>query len=90
MKATQDNALTAGAEVVAEDAKRVGMKCRLNEGVAAVTVLERALAIAWCDIAMWKGANDTEERFNEAINQMVHRIRGEMLAQRVLRRGHRG
>lgn len=88
MSQTQDNALTAGAELVAEQAKEIGARCRVSSGVEAVTVLERALAIAWCDVAMWKGANDTDERFEEAVRLMQHRIAAEMRAQRILRRGH--
>lgn len=90
MAATQDNALTIGAERVTELAKEVGIGAGLQSGVETVTVLERALAIAWCDAAMWKGSNDTDERFREAIRMMAKRIGEEMLAQRILRRGHVG
>lgn len=89
MSQTQDNALTAGAELIAEQAREVGARCRLPTGIEAVTTLERALAIAWCDVAMWKGANDTDERFEETLRLMQARIAAEMRAQRILRRGHK-
>lgn len=88
MRGTQDNALTAGAELVVERAGEIGQACRLTKEVAAVTVLERALAIAWTDAFMFHGANPSPERLQEAIRLMAERISGEMKAQSILRRGH--
>lgn len=85
---TQDNALTAGAELVEAGAQDIGMKIGLAKEIASVTVLERALAIAWTDVFMFQGANPSPERLQEAINTMSERIGNEMKAQAILRRGH--
>lgn len=85
---TQDNALTAGAELLVEHATDVGQKCRVTKEIAAVTVLERALAIAWSDAFMFQGANPSPERLAETIRLMQTRIAAEVQAQVILRRGH--
>lgn len=89
MPTTRDNAVIAGAEMIAVQAKDVGMKCGMHATIAAPQVLECALAIAWCDVAMWKGANDTDERFEATVQLMASRIRDNMIRQRILRRGHK-
>ena len=88
MSTTQDNALTAGAELLVEHATDIGQKCRIVKEIAAVTVLERALAIAWTDAFMFQGANPSPERLEESIRLMTKRIGDEMKAQSILRRGH--
>lgn len=88
MSQTQDNALTAGAELIVEQATEVGQRCRITKEIAAVTVLERALAIAWTDAFMFQGSNPSPERLQESIRLMTQRIGDEMKAQSILRRGH--
>lgn len=88
MAATQYDALNAGAEVIIEQATDIGEACRIPKQIAAVTALERALAIAWTDVFMFQGANPSPERLQECINLMTKRIGDEMKAQSILRRGH--
>lgn len=85
---TQDNALTAGAELIVESAKDIGQKCGLKAEVASTIVLERSLAIAWVDILMFQGANPGPERLKLVIEEMTRRITEEVFAQNILRRGH--
>lgn len=80
--------MTAGAELLGEHADEYGQKCGLRKEMAAVTMLERALAIAWTDVLMFRGANPSPERLAEVIRLMQSRISDEVQAQSILRRGH--
>jgi hypothetical protein len=53
-----------------------------------VRVLERALAIAWCDVLMFQGA-DSDARFALVVDSVRERVVGNLHAQRILRRGHK-
>lgn len=90
MPLTLDNRLDLAAEGVVIIAKEAGQRVGITEpNMAAVEVLERALAQAWCDVAMWRGANDTDERFNETARLARERLTRYLKAARVLRRGHK-
>lgn len=89
MSTTQDNAIQAGAELTYEACKDIGARCGLPEGTQASVVAERVLAIAWADIAHFRGGNDTPERLEEVCKLACSRLTAEIKNQHFLRRGHK-
>lgn len=87
MRTTQDNAVQAGAELVVEAAKDIGAKCGLASGTEATVVLERALCIAWADVAHFRGGNDAPERLAEVLRLLKERLEKELRLQHFLRQG---
>jgi hypothetical protein len=88
MSATLDQKLDTAAQGIAILAKDAGAAIGVTKGTEAVRVLERALAIAWCDVLMFQGA-DSDARFALVVDSVRERVVGNLHAQRILRRGHK-
>lgn len=71
---TRENALHAGAELLAEQAKEIGMRVGLGKETAAVQALEEALGVAYADACLFLGANDTPERLEETVRIATTRV----------------
>lgn len=87
----QLDALSGAAEGVRMIAKDAGAAINLPKGVEAVTVLEKALAMAWVDVFNFQGTgpNNDPARLRECILQAQRRIGEEIMLQSHERRGHK-
>lgn len=65
--------IQAAAEALAEAAEAAGRSAGAQPQEGGVVVLETALAIAYADAILYRGANPTLERRNEGIRVMVKR-----------------
>lgn len=88
MPIRQDDRIDTAANGIAILARDAGAAIGLTKGTEAIRVLERALAIAWCDALMWNGA-DSEERFKTTVINVRESVVSQLYAQRIARRGHK-